>query len=302
MKLQHVEAIVAIASEGSISAASKRLGKTQPALTKVLKQAEQDLGLSLFRRTARGMVPSDLGAPILERMKAINADIDRLDEHVEQLRGGLTGKISVAISPLAALNIMPRALLLFRKTHPFVEVHLSSGLYPSALGPLRNGQIDLVIGPTPPPNFKIGLNVEPLLSTKIVLLTAKGSKYAQATRLSELQDAEWIMIGGPGGPGDHSSQAFEENGMTPPKIVTTSESYFGAVSLVENLGAVCGFPERMLTEVQNSWNVTPIAIQETLAVREVSLISREGHPATMATEVLINCVRRVATSMEKRAK
>ena len=301
MKLQHVESVVAIVKEGSISAAASRLGKTQPALTKVLRQAERDLGLVLFRRTARGMIPSSAAMPVLERLQAIDADLGRVKDLVEEMRGGQAGKVAVCMSPLAAVSIMPRALKLFRKTRPGIDVRLSSGLYPGALGPLRNGEIDMVVGPTPPEARQLGFSVEPIMQTEVIILTSIDSPYAKARSLMDLSNADWIMIGEPGGPGDVAEDAFRKHGLAPPKIVTNCESYFGTVSLVEVLGAVCGFPLRLLPDVERSWRVVRIPIRETLDSREISIVTRAGYPPTPAAEALTNCVRRVATTIERRS-
>lgn len=301
MKLQHVESIVTIVKEGSISGAATRLGKTQPALTKVVRQAERDLGLALFRRSARGMIPSKAAKPILERMQAIDTDLKRLKDLVEEMRGAHTGKVTVCMSPLAAVSIIPRALKLFRKTHPGIDVRLSSGLYPGALGPLRNGETDMVVGPTPPEAHQLGFAVEPLMRTEVIVLASIGSPYAKARSLAELSNADWIMIGEPGGPGDVAEDAFRKHGLPPPKIVTNCESYFGTVSLVEKLGAVCGFPQRLLPEVERSWRVARIPIRETIDSREISVVTRAGHPPTPAAEAMTNCIRRVAATIEHRS-
>lgn len=151
MKVQHIQTLVAIADAGSIRAAADALGKSQPALTKALRQAEDDLGVSLFQRSSRGVLLTEMGERVLARARTISSEISRLDDEVAQLRGEQVGAVHVSLSPLAAVKIMPQALMQFRRTHPNIEVRLSSGLYPGALKPLREGKVDLAIGPAPLP-------------------------------------------------------------------------------------------------------------------------------------------------------
>lgn len=297
MKVQHIQILVAIAEHGSLRAAAAALGKSQPALTQALRQAEDELGVAIFARTSRGVELTELGERILLRARTITSEIDRLDEEVAQLRGEQIGAIHVCVSPLAAMRIMPRALMLFRKTHPNIDVRLTSGLFPGALKPLREGRTDILIGPTPPAGMAREISIEPLIDTPILVVTAANSPLLKARSLGELTGAQWIMIGGPGGPGDIFRQPFIDNGFTPPHATTTSESYFGALALVEHLGAVCTFPALLLEDMQKSSRIAPIPIREQIAPLKISLMTRAGHPLTPAADALVNCIRRRVTSL-----
>ena len=297
MKVQHIQVLVAIAEHGSLRAAAKALGKSQPGLTQALRQVEDELGLPIFMRTSRGVVLTPIGERVLLRARTITSEINRLDEEVSQLRGELTGAVHVCVSPFAAARIMPRALAAFRKTHPAIDVHLSSGLFPGALKPLREGSTDIVIGPAPPADLSREIAVEFLMEGPIHIITASDSPMLQARSLGELEQAQWIMIGAPGGPGDIFRKPFLDHGFTPPHATTTSESYYGALSLVESLGAVCTFPALLLDDVQKTWRIAPIPIRETIEPLRISLMTRAGHPLTPAADALAMCIRRRVTSL-----
>jgi len=300
MKVQHIQTLVAIADAGSLRGAAEVLGKSQPALTKALRQAEDDLGVSLFQRSSRGVVLTEMGERVLSRARTITSEIARLDDEVAQLRGEQVGSVHVCLSPLAAVKIMPRALMRFQKTHPNIEVRLTSGLFPGALKPLREGKTDIVIGPAPPAGLAREISIEPLIETPIVVITSSRSPYAKAQSLAELVGARWIMIGAPLGPGDIFRKPFVENGLTPPQAMTTSESYFGAMALVESLGAVCTFPLRLLEDIQKGWDIAQIPLQETIAPLQIAMMTRAGHPLTPAAEELANSVRIRTETMKHR--
>lgn len=299
MKAQHIQTLVAIADAGSLRGAAELVGKSQPALTKSLRQAEEDLGITIFQRSSRGVVPTHLGERVLSRARAIASEMGRLNDEIAQLRGEQVGRIHVCVSPLAAVKIVPHALAWFHKDHPNIEVHLTSGLFPNALKPLRDGKIDMVIGPSPPTEIAREIKVEPLLSTPVVVITSQTSPYRKVSSLSELTDAPWIMIGAPQGPGDVFRNLFLSSGLTPPSASTTSESYFGAMSLVESLGAVCTFPLRLLEDVQRGWEVAEIPIKETLEPIEIALMTRSALPLTPLAESLANCVRKRVAELQR---
>ncbi len=297
MKPQHIQVLVAIAEHGSLRAASKHLNKSQPALTQSLRQAETDLGVSLFLRTSRGVELTQVGEHVLARARTISSEIARLNEEVAQLRGEQIGSVNVCLSPLAATRIMPRALTLFRKSHPKIQVRLSSGMFPGALKPLREGRVDILIGPTPPAEMAREITVDPLIETPIDVVTAATSPLRHARSLADLVDAQWIMIGAPTGPGDIFTQPFIEHNLPPPQALTSSESYFGAMSLVESLGAVCTFPSLLMQDVEKTWQITPIPIREKIAPLTISLMTRARHPLTPAADALAMCIRRRVASL-----
>lgn len=299
MKVQHIQILVAIAEHGSLRGAAKALGKSQPALTQALRQAEEDLGVSIFARTSRGVELTEVGERVLVRARTITSEISRLDEEVTQLRGEQSGAVHVCVSPLAAVRIMPRALTLFRKTYPKIDVRLTSGLFPSALKPLREGRTDILIGPAPPAGMLREIALEHLVDTPIQVITAADSPLLKAQSLGELAEAQWIMIGAPTGPGDIFRQPFLDHGFTPPHATTTSESYFGALALVESLGAVCTFPELLLDDVRKTWRIAPIPVRERIEPLKISLMTRAGHPLTPAADALANCIRRRASSITR---
>lgn len=291
MRLQYVETLVAIDQAGSIRSAAELLGKSQPALTKTLRQAEESLGFSVFRRTSRGVFPTDLGEAVLARARIIHSELQRLNEEVRQLQGEDGGFLHVCLSPLAAVQIIPGALRMFRKSWPKVHVQLSSGMAPTALAPLRQGAMDMVIGPEPAADEMNGLKVQPLLKTTISVLAGKTSKYRDARRLADLLDAKWIMIGSKERPG-MMAKLFAENGLEPPVALTTSESYIGVLSIIESGEAICTYPSRLLEKVERSWDIVRVPVEETLAPIQISLMTRADHPLTPAAQALVNCIER----------
>lgn len=297
MKVQHIQILVAIADHGSLRSAAAALGKSQPALTQALQQAEEELGVAIFNRTSRGVEVTGIGERVLSRARTIASEIGRLDEEVAQLRGEQIGAVHVCVSPLAAVRIMPRALTFFRKSYPNIDVRLSSGLFPSALKPLREGRTDILVGPAPPAGMAHEIAIEHLIDTPIQIISSADSPLLRARSLRDLTEAQWIMIGAPGGPGDIFRQPFIDHGLTPPHATTTSESYFGALSLVESLGAVCTFPQLLLEDVVRTWRIAPIAIRETIDPLRISLMTRAGYPLTPAADALAMCIRRRVTSM-----
>src|SRR3981081_4437774 len=99
MQMQHILSLVALLEAGSLRSAAASLGRSQPGLTKNLRQIEDELGVRLFQRTSRGVIPTKIGQLVLARTRPIATDIRRLQEEVEQTKGGQHGTVGSCPRP-----------------------------------------------------------------------------------------------------------------------------------------------------------------------------------------------------------
>jgi LysR family transcriptional regulator of abg operon len=176
-------------------------------------------------------------------------------------------------------------------------------LFPVAIVPLREGHTDIVIGPRPPADQSHSLNVEPLLTTDIVIVTSKSSPHAKARSIGDLSNADWMMIGSPGGPGDIFEPVFRENGFRSPIARISSESYMAAFEIVRSLGVVCTFPGRLLREQGNRYpDLVVIPVRESIAPIEITLLTRADVPPTPAAREMAACIRRRVNTLYRPAR
>ncbi len=292
MKLSHVQALIAVTDTGSIRAAASRLGKTQSALTKQIRQIEEEAGLLLFLRTSRGVIPTEAGTSILSRAKSVMSESTLLDDEIARLRGNKTGSVRVSAAPLAAVKILPRAIARFNQVHPEVDITISSDMFGDALKALREGQHDIVIGPHSTSGKGGDITSEDLIRAEIVVITSTRAPHARAKSLSELTDCYWAMMGDTtGAPKARFQDQFMRNGCAPPKIRLASESRLGLLALVQELDAVCTYPARLLEDLGPDSKVTKIPLQEDMQPLTISMITRAGKSLSPAGEHLADCIR-----------
>ena len=79
MNTQHMKYVVEVEKTGSITKAAHNLYMGQPNLSKAIKELENELGIAIFRRTAKGVEPTRKGAEFLTYAKTILAQIDELE-------------------------------------------------------------------------------------------------------------------------------------------------------------------------------------------------------------------------------
>lgn len=293
IKIQHIEMLLAVESAGSIRAASKILGKTQPAVTKALRQAEAELGAAIFKRAPSGVVVTEDGKPVLRRARLIQSELRKMQEEVDQRRGRGTGRLNVIVSPLAATRIIAGTIRRFRRRFPNVHVQISGGHEPLAFGPVRDGQVDLVIGPEPQGADSAGLTTTFLIATPIVVITGHRSRWRGETRLEALVEGDWTMIGTRARL-PYLQRHFTQRGLTPPDPMVTSDSMFSVLTLIEEGDFLCTFPERLLEQAMAKWNIVPLDVTPALKPARISVVTSSERPPTPALQYFVDCVQQVS--------
>src|SRR5215510_15881750 len=128
MELRHLRCLIAVADEGHITRAAERLGIAQPALSRLVKTIEREIGIQLFRRVPRGVELTDAGRTYLDGARATFANLDRTLESARRTARGEEGRISVAFTSSTAYHpLVPRVIREFRETFPLVTVTLAEG-------------------------------------------------------------------------------------------------------------------------------------------------------------------------------
>ena len=289
MKSSHVDVIVAIADAGSLRAAANMMGKSQPALTKALRQAEDSLGARIFTRAARGVEPTVIGRAVIARARVIRGEMRKLDEEVRQIQGERSGSLNITVSPLAAVRIVPKIIDRFRRRFPGVHLQVSGGHPPSTLAMLRSSETDIVIGPVPPQDDRSGLIVRDLFASPLSIITGAASHLANISRLADLTDAEWVMIG-PRKREFGVGQDFRALGLTPPDPVTASDSITSLLAMIEGSSRVCSFPSLLFEEIAHRWKIVRLPLTDPLTPVRIGLTVRADRPLTPAGRAFVEAV------------
>ena len=135
MKLNpsQLEVFVVVVECGSIRAAARAIHLTQAALTKALKQLEDDHGVALFVRKASGVQMTEAGQRLLARARLVMRQIALAEEELQHAKGDETGLVRVGITPYVMLAGLGEAFRWFRQRYPRVALRVVEGLVADAI-------------------------------------------------------------------------------------------------------------------------------------------------------------------------
>jgi LysR family transcriptional regulator, benzoate and cis,cis-muconate-responsive activator of ben and cat genes len=144
VELRHIRSFLAVAKEGGISAAARRLGMTQPALSRQIKALEDELGLQLLDRGARSFVLTPAAELLWHDGQRV---VDEWDGLIERVRSRSLGKpLRIGYSPSLASELLPAAIQRFSQMHPSLRISLHERSSLEMQQQLGSGQLDVVVG------------------------------------------------------------------------------------------------------------------------------------------------------------
>ena len=119
-----IRAFLAVAETGSLSGAARSLSLSQPTLGRQIKQLEDQMGLRLFERQARGLELTDTGESLLEPARAMHAAFGQLRLRAAGRDHKMEGTVRITASEVMAHHVLPKIIAGMREAEPNIQIEL----------------------------------------------------------------------------------------------------------------------------------------------------------------------------------
>lgn len=293
MKLNQLRDFVAVAERGSLRAAARETGMAQPAITRSIQALEHSLGAQLFVRHARGVQLTPVGEDFLLRAMAVLNEVRRAREAVRQQQGDLDGELALGLSIAAHFGVLSEVLSSFKRRYPNIKLRLVEGFFPTLETDLRNGLLDVYIGPMPDVGYPADLSVSKLFDNRRVVVGRCNHPLRDARRLGELVDAEWMTTSITRDAPDELRQVFSEAGVKMPRLIYQTQSALSALVTLIHTDALAMMPVQWVeAPLVNGW-LESITLEEEFAAPPIMLVQRTGLGMTPACEYFIHLVQQL---------
>lgn len=291
MKTSNLKALIAAIEEGSLRSAGKRLGVSQPALTKLIRELEQELSTTLLTRSTVGVTATTQGLVLYERAVAAERELAQAVEQIRQLDGRMTGSITIGAVPLAVMLLVPETIRTFGREYPDIQLRVSEELYIAQLTRLRKGEVDIALGPLPP-DLPLGeFVVETLMPIAMVIVVRKGNSLAKARSLQDLGQAPWVYTGMTPDSG-YARTLYERNGLPAPPAGALVNSTLGLLSIVASGNFVGLLPQQIAEHTLAAQFVEVVNVVEgPLMLDLVALARPETHMKPSVRQFLVHLHR-----------
>jgi DNA-binding transcriptional LysR family regulator len=195
MELRHLRYFVAVAETENVSRAALKLHVSQPGLSRQIRDLEDEIGVSLFERSAKSLRLTEAGKTFLTEARAV---LQRAEEAVKKARavaGGISGEIHVGYAPSLTVQILPAMLRAFQGGSPHVRVTLHDLSSEEMLAQLGTGKLQVALTVRPPAKMLSGLAFVELARYAMVVAVAPGHPLAKLKAITLRQAAPEPLIG-----------------------------------------------------------------------------------------------------------
>lgn len=238
MNLKQLEVFYTVIQAGSVTAAARNLNVTQPAISNVLKHAEQQLKFKLFERIGGRLHPTAEALALLPDVIEIFGRIGTLNRAVQEMSEGCTGRMVIVTSPTLAHAFLPKAIAMLRQQSPSVQVAIHSLPTPLAIERVARREADL--GMVYAPVNDSAVEAEDILVTEIALVMLKKHPLAKKRQVTaqDLAGETVISLGATTRLGILIEEACSKAGEAAPLVVVEASSSFAACLMVSEGGGL----------------------------------------------------------------
>ena len=185
MDARQLKFFLAIIDYGGFSRAAEQLLIAQPSLSQAIAGLERELGVPLFHRVGRGVVPSDAAERLIGPARQVLRDLAAAQSAIDAVKGITTGAVEITSMPSPAVEPLTTIMTTFVQKHPDITLSVAAAFEPEdVLHAVRTGEVEIGLLGAPTPVKAADLRVLPIEDQELVLITTGNGSLAAADTIA----------------------------------------------------------------------------------------------------------------------
>ena len=292
-----LRAFSALAREGSYAEASAATGLARASLHRAVSDLELALGQKLVERKGRGIELTRTGKSAARRFSLARAELTAAIDEIKSLRGEVQGRVVIGAMPLCRARVLPSAIVDFQETYPASQLAIAEGSHMELVDPLRDGDLDFLIGALRDPSPGADLVQTPLFDDHPVVLARHDHPLSAGRGVPDLEELgafDWC-IPQRGVPLRESWQTlFEDAGMTAPEVRVECGSVIAIRQILMGTNCLTILsPHQVAVELEAGW-LKIIANAPANLTRRIGITHREGWRPTSLQQAFLNTLEKAS--------
>lgn len=295
MDLRNLRYVLEVAKQQNVTKAAEILHMTQPTLSKIIKNLEDELGVTLFDRSGKYVKLTDSGIAAMQQFQTILQAVDDLYIKLEDVANLKTGTIKIGLPPVVSSVFFPRIVADFQKLYPKIEFQIVEEGAKKVEHLVMEGQLDLgvVVAPVDEDCFE----VMPFIEQCLALVVHKSHRMSDRESVSvrELRDESYIVFPRGFAVRNHIMKACHREGFEPRIVYESSQWDLQAEMAAENLGITI-MPEAICRKIANK-DVRTITLRDPVIPWHLIIIWRKEKYLSFAMKQFMKIAQAAASEL-----
>ncbi len=302
MKLdpRHLEILAAIVDQGGLTEGAYALGKSQPSVSRSLAMLEERLGVVLFEPNRRPLKPTEFCLLLAREGRRISSAGKAASMLIQQFKGGLSGAVRVAGSPIFLDGVVSPILASFQSEYPDIHINQSYGYANDLLTQLGNATLDVGIVPVRTSEVPSNLEAHQILPGRNVIACRVDHPLARkaSVNLSEIAQYSWIAPP-PESPLYHDLRAVLDGiGVKDFKVSFSGGSLTSVTNVLSNSDALTVLPYSVVFMLRRQNSLAALSIRIGDPDRHLCIISSRASAELPAISRLVRYIRNEFKSLD----
>jgi DNA-binding transcriptional LysR family regulator len=304
LKLRDLHVFFTVVQCGTMAKAALQLGVSQPAVSEVIADLENALGVRLLDRRSQGVDPTVYGNALRKRCVAVFDELKQGIRDIEFLADSTVGELRIGCGESISAAVLPPIIQRFARQFPGVVLDVHDDVTTPTFPPkLHDRSIDLAVvrggSAFAAGQYDDDFNVEILFDDELVIAVGQQSRWARRRKidLTELADESWILTAPDATNYKAVAEAFRECGVAAPKVTLKTISVLLRTHLLTTGAFVTVFPKSVLRIYGNRLGLKILPIDMPKRHWPVILVTLKNRTLSPVVERFVECAREVAKAI-----
>ncbi|NHM31156.1 LysR family transcriptional regulator [Neobacillus terrae] len=287
MEIRHLRYFLEVGKQKSVTRAAETLHISQPALSKMIKSLEDEIGIPLMIRSNKQNEITDAGNVVMEYAQKMTSLMDEMNTTLNDMTNLKRGRIHIGLPPIIGSLFFPKVMAKFHRDYPNIEIKITEYGGARVVKSVEEGEFELGVAVLPIDEKE--LNVFPFLAEEMRLLVPYSHRYAnrEYVELKELVDEEFIFYHEEFSLHDIMRKKFINEGFEPKILFKTSQWDFMTEMVAAQMGVTI-LPESICERASHE-DLKQIKLNPPV-MWELAVITRKDRYLSYAGRKLINFI------------
>jgi DNA-binding transcriptional LysR family regulator len=261
---RQLRAFLTIVRSGSLGLAAETLHVTQPALSRIIRRLEMQLGVQLFERRSTGMELTSFGQALLPHATVLSEEAAVAIEQINSLRGLGHGTLRIGAIGSVAITVLPAVLERMLTQWPKLHIQITEAVEDLLEVALTNNAIDIAISGPIPESPDIVLVGEQKFTDRYSVISSATHPLQQKKRLAlaDVVNVPWVMPSAEAEPRRQFAALIQRLGVAHPRVAVETRSPTVIKAIVARTQYLGWLPEPLFASEQAAGSIKRLHVEE----------------------------------------